>query len=128
MLDMQVWRWLYANPDATPAQLKKAVISIAKEVWNKYYAPVFGKQDEPILAIYSHMIDNPLYLSNYPVGHLIDFQIDGFIKGKNFASEVDRIYTLGRLTPQAWMQGAVGAPISIDPMLKSVDEALKVIK
>jgi hypothetical protein len=128
MLDMQVWRWLYANPDATPAQLKEAVISIAKEVWNKYYAPVFGKQDEPILAIYSHMIDNPLYLSNYPVGHLIDFQIDGFIKGKNFASEVDRIYTLGRLTPQAWMQGAVGTPISIDPMLKSVDEALKVIK
>jgi hypothetical protein len=128
LLDMQVWRWLYANPDATPAQLKEAVIRIAKEVWNQYYAPVFGVKDEPILAIYSHMIDNPLYLSNYPVGHLIDFQIDGFIKGKNFASEVDRIYMLGRLTPQAWMQGAVGTPISIAPILKSVDEALKVIK
>ncbi|MDO9255527.1 MAG: hypothetical protein Q7U54_08450 [Bacteroidales bacterium] len=128
LLDMQVWRWLYTNPDATPAQLKEAVIRISKEVWNQYYAPVFGSKDEPILAIYSHMIDNPLYLSNYPVGHLIDFQIDGFIKGKNFASEVDRIYTLGRLTPQAWMQGAVGTAISIDPMLKSVDEALKVIK
>jgi hypothetical protein len=74
------------------------------------------------------MIDNPLYLSNYPVGHLIDFQIDGFIKGKKFSTEVDRMYTLGRLTPQAWMQGAVGTPISIDPMLKAVDEALKVIK
>jgi hypothetical protein len=128
LLDMQVWRWLYANPDATPAQLKEAVIRISKEVWNQYYAPVFGSKDEPILAIYSHMIDNPLYLSNYPVGHLIDFQIDGFIKGKNFASEVDRIYTLGRLTPQAWMQGAVGTPIAIEPMLKAVDEALKVIK
>lgn len=128
LLDMQVWRWLYANPDATPAQLKDAVIRISKEVWNKYYAPVFGTKDEPILAIYSHMIDNPLYLPNYPVGQLIDFQIDGSIKGKNFASEVDRIYTLGRLTPQAWMQQAVGAPISISPMLKAVDEALKVIK
>lgn len=128
LLDMQVWRWLYANPDATPAQLKEAVLRISKEVWNQYYAPVFGTKDEPILAIYSHMIDNPLYLSNYPVGHLIDFQIDGFIKNKNFASEVDRIYMLGRLTPQAWMQGAVGTPISIDPILKSVDEALKVIK
>jgi len=128
LLDMQVWRWLYANPDATPAQLKEAVMRIAKEVWNNYYAPVFGSKDEPILAIYSHMIDNPLYLSNYPVGHLIDFQIDGYIKGKNFANEVDRMYTLGRLTPQAWMQGAVGKPISIDPMLKAVDEALKVIK
>lgn len=128
LLDMQVWRWLYANPEATPDQLKEAVIRIAKEVWNTYYAPVFGSKDEPILAIYSHMIDSPLYLPNYPIGHLVDFQIDGFIKGKNFASEVDRIYTLGRLTPQAWMQGAVGNPISIDPMLKSADEALKVIK
>jgi len=128
LLDMQVWRWLYANPGATPAQLKEAVIRISKEVWNQYYAPVFGSKDEPILAIYSHMIDNPLYLSNYPVGHLIDFQIDGFIIGKNFAGEVDRMYTLGRLTPQAWMQGAVGTPIAIEPMLKAVDEALKVIK
>jgi hypothetical protein len=128
LVDMQVWRWLYANPDATPAQLKENVIRISKEVWNQYYAPVFGSKDEPVLAIYSHMIDNPLYLPNYPVGHLIDFQIDGFIKGKNFASEVDRMYTLGRLTPQAWMQGAVGTPIAIDPMLKAVDEALKVIK
>ena len=128
LLDMQVWRWLYANPSATPAQLKEAVIRISKEVWNQYYAPVFGSKDEPILAIYSHMIDNPLYLSNYPVGHLIDFQIDGFIQGKNFASEVDRIYLLGRLTPQAWMQEAVGTPIAIEPMLKAVDEALKVIE
>lgn len=128
LLDMRVWRWMYANPNATPAQLKEAVLSMAKEVWNQYYAPIFGSKDETILAIYSHMIDNPLYLSNYPVGHLIDFQIDEQLKGKNFATEVDRIYTLGRLTPQAWMQGAVGKPISIDPMLKAVDEALKVIK
>jgi hypothetical protein len=34
----------------------------------------------------------------------------------------------GSLTPQAWMQGAVGKAISIDPMLKAADEALKVIK
>jgi len=128
LLDMKVWHWLYEHPEATPAQLKEAVINLAKEVWNNYYAPVLGSKDEPILAIYSHMIDNPLYLPNYPIGHLIDFQIDEFIKGKNFASEVDRIYTLGRLTPQAWMKAAVGTEISIEPMLKAVDEALKVIK
>jgi hypothetical protein len=128
LVDMQVWKWMYANPDATPAQLKESVIGIARDVWNKYYAPVLGSKDEPILAIYSHMIDNPLYLSNYPVGHLIDFEIDGFIKGKNFSSEVDRMYTQGRLVPQVWMKGAVGNPISVEPMLKAVDEALKVIK
>lgn len=128
LVDMQVWRWMYDNPNATPAQLKESVIRIAKDVWNKYYAPVFGPKDEPILAIYSHMIDNPLYLSNYPVGHLIDFQVEGFMKGKNFASEVDRMYTQGRLVPQVWMKGAVGTTISVDPMLKAVDEALKMIK
>ncbi len=128
LVDMQVWKWMYENPKATPAELKTSVISIAKEVWNKYYAPVFGTKDEPILAIYSHMIDNPLYLSNYPVGHLIDFQIDGFIKDRKFADEVDRMYQQGRLVPQAWMKGAVGKPIAVEPMLRAVDEALKMIK
>lgn len=128
LVDMQVWKWMYDNPNATPAQLKESVMQIAKDTWNKYYAPVFGSKDEPILAIYSHMIDNPLYLSNYPVGHLIDFQIDGFIKGKKFSDEVDRIYKQGRYVPQVWMKGAVGNPISVEPMLKAVDEALKVIK
>jgi hypothetical protein len=58
---------------------------------------------------------------------LIDFQIDGFIKGKKFSDEVDRIYKQGRYVPQVWMKGAVGNPIAVEPMLKAVDEALKVI-
>ena len=128
LVDMQVWKWLYANPNATPAQLKKQVIIIAKEVWNKYYAPVFGTKDEPILAIYSHMIDAPLYLSAYPIGHLIDFQIEKQIKDKNFASEIQRIYTQGKLIPQIWMKGAVGKEVSIQPMLEATTEALKKIK
>lgn len=128
LVDMNVWRWMYANPDATPAELKIAVIASAKDIWNKYYAPVFGMKDEPILAVYSHMIDNPLYLPNYPVGHLIDFQIDGYIKEKSFSTEVDRMFLQGRMIPQLWMKGAVGSEISIDPLLKATDEALKVIK
>lgn len=128
LVDMNVWKWLYANPNATKEELKKQVITIAKDIWNKYYAPVFGKKDEPILAIYSHMIDAPLYLSAYPIGHIIDFQIESFIKDKNFAKEITRIYTQGRLTPDYWMKGAVGQPVSIEPMLKFADEALKVIK
>jgi hypothetical protein len=104
------------------------VISIAKEVWNQYYAPVFGSKDEPILAIYSHMIDSPLYLSAYPVGHLIDFQIEKQIKDKNFATEIQRIYTQGRLIPQIWMKGAVGKEVSIDPMLEATTGALKKVK
>lgn len=128
LVDMNVWKWLYAHPNATKEELKNQVITIAKDIWNKYYAPVFGQKDEPILAIYSHMIDSPLYLSAYPIGHVIDFQIETYIKDKNFAKEITRIYTQGRLTPDIWMKGAVGQPVSIEPMLKATDEALKVIK
>ncbi|MFH1296778.1 MAG: hypothetical protein ABIJ04_05830 [Bacteroidota bacterium] len=128
LVDMAVWRWLYEHPDATPAQLKETVIAKAKEVWNKHFAEAFGITDSPILAIYSHMIDNPLYLSNYPVGHLIDFQLNGSLKGKNFADEVLRIYTLGDIIPQFWMKQAVGSEISIRPLLEATEEALNKIK
>lgn len=124
LVDMNVWKWLYDHPMATPAELKETVISIAIDIWNKYYAPVFGIKDQPILAIYSHMIDAPLYLSAYPIGHLIEFQIEGQLKSRNFGDEIQRIYTQGRLTPEMWMRGAVGDKISIDPMLTAVDEAL----
>jgi hypothetical protein len=128
MLDMTVWQWMYDHPDATPAQLKETVISTSKDVWNKYYADVLGVKDCPILAIYSHMIEDPLYLSNYPVGHLIDFQLETWFKGKNFADEAIRIYSAGKLIPQEWMKHAVGSEISIKPLVDATDAALKVIK
>ena len=112
LVDMYTWRWMYEHPDATPVQLKEAVITIAKDIWNKYYADVFGMQDEPILAIYSHMIYRTIYLPAYPVGHLIDFQLEQHMKGKNFADEVQRIYTQGTVVPQVWMRQAVGSGIS----------------
>jgi hypothetical protein len=124
LVDMRVWKWLYEHPDASAAQLKEMVLTTAIDVWNKYYAPVFGVNDSPILAIYSHMIDNPLYLSNYPVGHLIQFQIEQYMEGKNLPDEVYRMYTLGLLVPQVWMQQAVGGPISILPSIQAAEEAL----
>jgi len=128
LLDMKVWKWLYENPGASKGQLKEMVIKTAIEIWNQYYADVLGTKDSPILAIYSHMIDNPLYLSNYPVGHLIEFQLDGYLKGKNFADETMRIYSSGKLIPQLWMKNAVGAEISIQPLLEATDKALTVVK
>jgi hypothetical protein len=128
MVDMNVWKWLYANPDATKAELKEAVISISKEIWNKYYADVFGSKDEPILAIYSHMISYPLYLSAYSFGHLIDFQVDQYLNGKVFADEVDKIWSQGKLIPQVWMKKAVGVKLSNKPILDATDDALKHIK
>lgn len=128
LVDMKVWEWMYANPKATPSQLKNAVIAISKEIWNEYYAPVFGSRDEPILAVYSHMISNPLYLSNYPLGHVIDFQVEQYIKGKNFASEVQRMFRLGSIIPQEWMRQAVGTELSIQPTLAATSEAVKAVR
>jgi len=125
MVDMKVWKWLYENPDATPATLKVATINIAKEVWNKYFAPVFGINDSPILAIYSHMIENPLYLANYSYGQIIEFQLEEYLKGKSFPDEIDRIYMQGKMTPQHWMKGAVGEKISAQPILNALEKALK---
>lgn len=125
LVDMNVWKWMYDHPDATPAELKQAVTRIAKEVWNKYYADVLGTKDSPILAVYSHMIDNPLYLSAYPLGMLIDFQIEEQLNEQNFANEVLRIYKQGRLTPQVWMRQAVGEEISVEPLIKASEKAVE---
>lgn len=124
LVDMYTWRWMYEHPDATPARLKEAVIAIAKEIWNTYYADVFGTRDEPILAIYSHMIYRTIYLPAYPVGHLIDFQLEQSMQGKNFADEVQRIYTLGTVVPQEWMRQAVGSEISGKATLEAAARAI----
>lgn len=129
LVDMKLWQWLYANPDATASQLRDATVSIAKEIWNKYYAPVIGEKDSPILACYSHMVNSPMYLPNYPLGHIIEFQLEEhfakFTDNSEFAKELMRIYKLGRLTPNHWMQSAVGADVNTAPLLNAVNKILK---
>ena len=125
MVEMKLWKWLYENPQATPAELREQTIYIAVDVWNKYFAPVMGVSDSPLLAIYSHMINGPLYLQNYAYGQIIQFQIEDHLKGKDFSDEIDRMYSLGRLTPQHWMNQAAGVKISAQPVLRALEEALK---
>ncbi len=128
LVDLKTWQWLYAHPDATAAELRDATVAIAQNLWNKYYEPILGTHDSPLLAIYSHMINSPLYLANYPYGHLIEFQLEEHLatcqSSAAFAKELRRIYTLGRLTPDAWMQAAVGSPVSVQPLLNAVDGIL----
>ena len=128
LVDMYSWRWLYEHPDATMAQLKEQVIRTAQEVWNKYYAPYLGETDSPILAIYSHMIDSPLYLANYPYGHIIQFQLEQQLKCESVAGAIERIYPAGRLTPQHWMRNAVGSEVSTQPLLDATSQALEAMK
>jgi hypothetical protein len=124
LLDIEVWKWLYAHPEATAVQLKEAVIRLSKEIWNEYYAPVFGIRDEPVLAIYSHTVSYPLYLSAYTFGQIIEFQLEQHLNGKDFAGEVSRIYRLGRLTPNQWMLAATGKPLSVEPLLGAIRSCL----
>ena len=128
LVDMYTWRWLYENPTATAEQLRDAVIGIARDVWNKYYEPILGTHDSPILAIYSHMVNSPMYLPNYPFGHIIEFQLEEHLAGmsdREFASEIKRIFTIGTLTPHFWMEEAVGSKVSTDPLIKAVGRILQ---
>ena len=129
LVDMRMWQWLYANPKATAADLREAVIRIASEVWNQYYAPVLGEKDSPLLAIYSHMIGYALYLPAYPIGNLVQYQLEEHLAqcgtAQEWAQEYTRIYQQGCLTPDAWMRGAVGSPMSVEPILNAVRETLR---
>ena len=128
MVDMNVWKWMYENPGATPEELKQAVQDIAKDIWNRYFASVFGIEDQTILAIYSHMISYPMYLPNYAVGSLIQFQVEQYLKGKDFATEIERMFSIGRIIPEEWMKQAVGTGLSPEPMLAAATEALEAMK
>ncbi len=123
LVDMQMWQWLYAHPAATAAELREAVIAIAAEVWNTYYEPVLGEHDCVLLAIYSHMVNSPMYLPNYPIGHIVQFQLEQALAGKEgreWAETYERWYRLGRLTPNHWMHQAVNGSLSVQPVLEQI--------
>ena len=124
LVDMRMWRWIYAHPQATPAELREATVAIAREVWNQYFAPVLGVRDSLLLGVYSHMVAYALYLPDYALGHLIGFQVAEHFRGRDFGSEFERMARQGRLTPEAWMRGAVGAPLSAEPLLAAARAAL----
>lgn len=129
LVDMYTWRWLYENPKATAEDLRDNCMRIAKEVWNKYYEPVLGTHDSTILAVYSHMVNSPMYLPNYPYGHIIEYQIEEHFSQlynpNHIAPEIDRIWRIGRLTPNAWMNEAVGTDVSTQPILNAIDKIVK---
>jgi hypothetical protein len=124
LIDMAVWRWMYAHPGAHPEQLREATLGIARDLWDRYYAPVLGGKGSPLLAIYSHMVSAFLYLPDYPIGHLIAFQLEEKLRGPRFGAEFERVASFGRVTPDLWMQHATGAPVSAEPLLRATEAAL----
>jgi hypothetical protein len=125
LVDMGVWHWMYEHPAATPAELKAATLQIARDLWNRYYAPAFHRRDVTLLAVYSHMISDMLYLPDYPIGHLIGFQVEEHIRQVgNYGGEYERIAKFGNLAPDLWMKNATGKPVSPDSLLAATQRAL----
>ena len=74
---MGVWHWMYDHPDATPAELKDGDRRIcAGASGTSTTRRSSSGRTSALLGIYSHMIDAFLYLPDYPLGHLIAFQIE----------------------------------------------------
>jgi hypothetical protein len=129
LVDMAVWHWMYDHPSATPAELRDAVLGIARSVWNTYYAPVFGTRDVVLLGVYSHMIHSFLYLPDYPLGHLIAFQIEEHVRtAGSVGAEVERMAKLGSIGPDLWMRQATGAPVGAEALLTATARAVTTLE
>jgi hypothetical protein len=129
LVDMTVWHWMYDHAQATPKELNEATVQIAKNVWNKYYAPVFHKKDVVLLGVYSHMIDSFLYLPDYPIGHLIAFQIEEQMKkAGSIGPEFERMAKMGDVTPDLWMEHATGKPVGPEALLEATQAALNAVE
>ncbi|MEO8036644.1 MAG: hypothetical protein ABI837_19570, partial [Acidobacteriota bacterium] len=125
LVDMGMWHWMYDHPDATPEQLKNATVQVAKDVWNRYYAPVFHRRDVTLLGVYAHMVGDFLYLPDYPIGHMIAFQIEGQIeKAGKIGPEFERMARLGSIAPDLWMKQATSAPVGPAALLNATRKAL----
>jgi len=126
LVDMGVWHWMYDHPQATPKELNDATVQISKDIWNRYYAPVFHKKDVVLLGIYSHMISYFLYLPDYPIGHMIAFQVEEQMKKTgSIGPEFERIAKEGDVTPDLWMINATGRPVGPEALLEATARALK---
>jgi hypothetical protein len=126
LVDLGVWRWMYAHPQATPAELREATLGIARGIWDRAYAKVLGGKGSALLAIYSHMVSSFLYLPDYPLGHLIAFQLEQEFKeaGARSGAAFERAARLGRLSPDLWMESATGRPVSAEPLLRAAEHAV----
>jgi hypothetical protein len=127
LVDIDVWHWMYEHPNATPTELREATLRIARAYWNKYYTSVLGQVDTPLLGIYSHMIVAPLYLADYPLGHLIAFQIEEKLNASKarLGPEFERVATYGSVLPDLWMRHATGQAVSAAPLLRATARALE---
>lgn len=128
LVDMYVWKWMYLKKNFTEKELMKKVIEIAKDIWNRYYYPIFKVKDSPVLAIYSHMIFHGLYLADYPLGHIIAHQIEKHFEKVSIGKDMKRICQLGCINPIKWMKEATGNELSLKPLVEDAKQSLSIFE
>jgi hypothetical protein len=125
LVEIDLWHWIYEHPRATPAQLREAAVRIARDTWNRWYAPALGVRDSALLGIYSHTVNNPLYLADYPIGRMIAFQIEERIRASgDLGGEFERMSRIGAVAPDLWMAEATKSPVGPEALLRATAAAL----
>ena len=71
-----------STPTPRPPQLREATVALARDLWNRYYAPVLGGKDS---AAARHLLAHDRAVlplpADYPLGHLIAFQLEEKLQG-----------------------------------------------
>jgi hypothetical protein len=124
LMEIRLFRWLYENENASAAKIQRMARSIGDEIWRRYYAPIFGDDGHGLMSVYSHVIWGDFYLAEYPVGYVIAYQVRKHLEGKKLSDETERMCGIGSIYPESWMKEAVGAEISVRPLLDDTAEAL----
>jgi len=125
LTDIESWKWIYANPGATEEEVRDAIISITENIWNTYFAEIFGVRDQHILSIYNHFITGSLYLFNYFLGDVIMYQLHDAYRSGDLAVKLKEACKEGNTTPGLWMSKAVGTGISTEPLMDASAKAIK---
>jgi hypothetical protein len=84
-----------------------------------------SSEGSALLAVYSHMIAYPLYLFEYPLGHLIAFQLEQEIHHQgSVGALLEKAAPIGAVLPDSWMQHATGAALGSKALLDATAVAL----
>lgn len=125
LTEIEVWKWMYANPGFTAAELSDAVNSITTDIWNQYYSEIFGGlSDQHILAIYNHFITGSHYLYNYYMANVIVLQLSDAFEGDNLAANLENACLEGETLPEKWMVRATGENISLNAVISGSQDAV----
>jgi hypothetical protein len=123
--EIELYKFLYSQKELNKEIIHENSIRIANELWQKYLEKYFGKNEQALLAGYTHILFCDLYLPDYPIGRVIEYQISKFLKDKNFGTEIERICKIGSIKPDSWMKEAVNEEVSANSLLDDTKNILK---